>query len=128
MVCHGVTGFCQSLYIKGGRLGHYGLETVGGIAIGGGSHIRDHYARWRACAGAMITLQVITRCNPNENNLLLGLHHLPSHWHLCEWLPGGGRHEEFPPVSSSTGYCRKKNPPASLHHHRLDPDRGSDSG
>ena len=66
MVCHGVLRPCQSLYIKGGRSRHCGLEAVGGIVIGDGSRRRDRYAI------AMITLQVIARCNLKENK--------PSSW------------------------------------------------
>ena len=46
LICHSVTRSCQSLYIKGGRLGHCGLEAIEGITIGGGSYRRDRYAGW----------------------------------------------------------------------------------
>ena len=34
---------CQSLYIEGGGLRHFGFEVVGRITIRDGGHRRDHY-------------------------------------------------------------------------------------
>ena len=45
MIRHVATGPYQNLCIEGGRLGHHGLEAIGGITISGGSRRRDRYAR-----------------------------------------------------------------------------------